>query len=292
MPITSPVDCMPGPTEGSTPRSLAVEKAGALTATNGGGGSSPPSQPSSVERGAQRDPDRELDHRHAGDLRHERHRPRRARVDLDQVDAVVADDELGVDQAAGTEGEHDPLHRRHDEVLVALADGLRREDADAVTGVHAGPLDVLEQPGDQHALAVADGVDVDLDALEVAVDADGPVGVDDRGERQLALQVLRRIAEVDGEPADHERRADDDRVADPLRERQCLVDAVGHAAVRLRDAEPVEQRREPDALLRLVDRLEVRAQSGTPPAASGAARLSGVCPPNATTAGSARPRRR
>ena len=34
IPMTSPVDCMPGPTDGSTPRSLAVEKAGALTATN------------------------------------------------------------------------------------------------------------------------------------------------------------------------------------------------------------------------------------------------------------------
>ena len=45
IPITSPVDCIPGPTDGSTPRSLAVEKAGALTATNDGGGSSPPSQP-------------------------------------------------------------------------------------------------------------------------------------------------------------------------------------------------------------------------------------------------------
>ncbi len=45
--MTSPVDCMPGPTEGSTPRSFAVENAGALTATNGGGGSWPPSQPSS-----------------------------------------------------------------------------------------------------------------------------------------------------------------------------------------------------------------------------------------------------
>ena len=46
--MTSPVDCMPGPTDGSTPRSLAVENAGALTATNGGGGSRPPLQPSSA----------------------------------------------------------------------------------------------------------------------------------------------------------------------------------------------------------------------------------------------------
>ncbi len=43
--MTSPVDCMPGPTDGSTPRSLAVEKAGALTATKSGGARRPPSQP-------------------------------------------------------------------------------------------------------------------------------------------------------------------------------------------------------------------------------------------------------
>ena len=47
MPITSPVDCMPGPRDGSTPRNFAVEKAGALTATNAGGGRSPPPQPRS-----------------------------------------------------------------------------------------------------------------------------------------------------------------------------------------------------------------------------------------------------
>ena len=46
--MTSPVDCIPGPTDGSTPRSFAVEKAGALTATNGGGGRSPFGQPSSA----------------------------------------------------------------------------------------------------------------------------------------------------------------------------------------------------------------------------------------------------
>ena len=115
MPMTSPVDCMDGPTDGSTPRSLVVENAGAFTATNGGGGRSPPGQPSSASVGAERDPHGELDHRHAGDLRQERHGARRPRVDLDQVDAVLADDELGVDEAARAEGEHDALHRRHDQ---------------------------------------------------------------------------------------------------------------------------------------------------------------------------------
>ena len=45
MPITSPVDCIAGPSVGSTPRSFVVEKTGALTATRSRGGSSPPVQP-------------------------------------------------------------------------------------------------------------------------------------------------------------------------------------------------------------------------------------------------------
>ena len=104
IPMTSPVDCMNGPTDGSTPRSLAVENAGALTATNGGGGSRPPDQPMLGERRAERDPDRQLDHRDAGHLGQERDRARGARVDLDEVDAVLADDELGVDEALRTRG--------------------------------------------------------------------------------------------------------------------------------------------------------------------------------------------
>jgi hypothetical protein len=48
MPMTSPVDCMYGPTDGSTPFSFAVENAGALTATSGGDGRSPLPHPSSA----------------------------------------------------------------------------------------------------------------------------------------------------------------------------------------------------------------------------------------------------
>ena len=76
-----------------------------------------------------------------------------------------------------------------------------------------GPLDVLQQPGDQDIEAVGDGVDVDLDALEVPVDPDGPIRIHDRRDRRLPLEVLGRVAEVDREPADDERRPDDDRVA-------------------------------------------------------------------------------
>ena len=125
----------------------------------------------------------------------------------------------------------------------------------------AGPLDVLEEPRDEDALAVGDGVDVDLDAFEVAVDADRAVGVDDGRRGELAGEVRRRVAEVDGEAADDERRPDDDRVADALGEGQRLLDRVGHPALGLRDAEPVEQRREPGPLLGLVDGLEARCRA-------------------------------
>ena len=45
-PITSPVDCIAGPSVGSAPRSLYVEKTGALTATSGRAAINPPGQPS------------------------------------------------------------------------------------------------------------------------------------------------------------------------------------------------------------------------------------------------------
>ena len=78
--------------------------------------------------------------------------------------------------------------------------------------------------------------------------------------RELALEVLGRVAEVDGQAADDERRPDDDRVADALGQGQRLLDAVGHAALGLRDAQPVEQGGEADPLLGLVDGLEVAAE--------------------------------
>ena len=135
---------------------------------------------------------------------------------------------------------------------------------DAVSAVDPRPLHVLQQPGDEHADAVGDRVDIDFDALEVTVDPDGAVGIDHGGGRQLAGEVVGRIAEVDGETADDERGPDDDRVADALGERERLLDAVGHAAVGLRDPESVEQGREPDPFLGLVDRLEVAPQQGHP----------------------------
>ena len=60
-----------------------------------------------------------------------------------------------------------------------------------IAGMDAGPFDVLEQARDQHVGSVADRVDVDLDALEVAVDPDRPIGIDDRRRGELPDEVGR-----------------------------------------------------------------------------------------------------
>ena len=117
----------------------------------------------------------------------------------------------------------------------------------------------------------------------------GRSGIDDRRRRELTDEVARASSEVDGEPADDERRPHDDRVADPLGERQRLLDAVGHAALGLRDARAGRGARRTASAPRPGRSPRGRCpSSGTPAAASGAARLSGVWPPNATTAGSER----
>ena len=260
IPMTSPVDCIPGPTDGSTPRSLAVENAGALTATSAGSGSSPPGQPSSRSVA-----------------------PRAIRTARSTIGTPVTLLRNGTvrDARGFTSMRYTPSSRTMNWALtsprtpsartirsivatirlaIARRDGLRGEDPDRVARVDAGPLDVLEQARDEDVGPVRHGVDVDLDALEVAVDPDRPVGIDDGGHGQLADEIAGAVGEVDRQPADDERRPDDDRVADPIGQRQRLLDAVGHPALGLRDAEPVEQGREPGPFLGLVDRLEVGPQ--------------------------------
>src|SRR5690606_21119112 len=60
---------------------------------------------------------------------------------------------------------HDPLDLGRVEVDTRI-------DRERVTGVHAGPLDVLHDARHQHLLAVTDRVDLDLLADKVFVDED------------------------------------------------------------------------------------------------------------------------
>ena len=191
------------------------------------------------------------------------------------------------------DGQRDPRHRVHDEPLVGLGQALRREHRDRVARVDAGPLDVLHEARDEHVGAVADRVDVDLQALEVGVDAHRPVVVHRGRDGQLAHQVLRPVAELDGQAADDEAGPHDDRVAHPVGDR----DAPPRCEVAMppcgwgmpsRSTRPAKRVR--SSARSMVS--SVRPGRSTPAATSGAARLSGVWPPNWTSAGQRRVARR
>ena len=89
-------------------------------------------------------------------------------------DVVAVDGELHVDQTDNAEVQRELRGGRLDLGEHLGPERHGREDARRVARVHAGLLDVLHDPADRHALAVAQRVDVDLDGvLEEAVEIDG-----------------------------------------------------------------------------------------------------------------------
>ena len=142
---------------------------------------------------AEHQPAGHLRQRHADRLRHERHRPRRARVRLDHVQllAVAVNRELDVDQADHAERERD---RRASPpppaASISSPERHRRDHAGGVARVHARLLDVLHDRADLDVGAVAERVHVDLDrVLEEAVEEDRPPGAAVRP-LQVALELL------------------------------------------------------------------------------------------------------
>src|SRR3954447_10444086 len=125
--------------------------------------------------------------------------------------------------------------------------------------MHPRALDVLYQTRNEHVRSVGDGVDVELESLEIRVDAHGALIVNGDGALDDPREVVRAVREVDGEATDDERRADDDRVPDALRDDERLFDARGHPAFRLRNSESVDEAGEAHALLGLVDSVKVQA---------------------------------
>ena len=260
IPMTSPVDCMNGPTDGSTPLSFAVENAGALTATNGGGGRSPGSQPRSASVA-----------------------PSPIRTASSTIGTPVTLDRNGTVRLARglTSIRYTPSSRTMNCALTRpLAPSARQIRSIVCTIRSTSPSDTccggntaIESPEWTPARSTCSsrpGMRTPMPSHTASMSTSMPSrkrsmrtgrsGSTIGGRGEVADEVLGRVREVDREPADDERRPDDDRVADALRERQRLLDRLGHAALRLRDAEPVQERGEPDPLLRLVDRLEVRAE--------------------------------
>ena len=143
-------------------------------------------------------------------------------------------------------------------------------------------LDMLHDAGDEHALAVAQRVDVDLDRVgEIAVEQQRVLaehGVDLAGlvvgiarldvgghqARQHAEQVIvERGLIVDDRhraAAEHVGRAHHQRQAEIGGDQPRLFDGIGDAVLGLLEAELVEQPLEAVAVLGEVDRIDRRAE--------------------------------
>ena len=116
---------------------------------------------------------RQIDHRNARYLGDVRNGTRGTRVDLDNVDLVVVQNELDVDQTENSKVLCQSLGVLNEGVLVLLLDVDGRIDGDGVAGVNACALEVLHDTRDEDVVAVTDGIDLDLAAHHVLIDQNG-----------------------------------------------------------------------------------------------------------------------
>ena len=102
---------------------------------------------------------------------------------------------------------------------ISAREPVRRQRAAGVAGMHAGLLDVLHDAADQHVLAVAHRIDVDLDGeVEEAVEQHRAVVRDlDRLAHVLA-QVVLVEHHLHGAAAEHVARPHHQREADLARQ--------------------------------------------------------------------------
>ena len=148
--------------------------------------------------------------------------------------------------------------------------------------MNAGLLDMLHDAGDEHVLAVAQRIDVDLDGVgEIAVEQQrilaehridlaglvvGIARLDVGGHqaRQRAEQIIVErglVADDRHRPAaQHVGRAHDERQAELGGDQARLLDRIGDAVLGLLQAELVEQALEAVAVLGEVDRIDRGAE--------------------------------
>ena len=134
-------------------------------------------------------------------------------------------------------------------------------DGDRVAGVHADRVDVLDRADDDRVVGrVAHELEL------VLLPPEDRLLEQHLGGRALvqavadhAHELLAGVREAGSETAHREARADHERVAEVLRERDGLVDGVGDVAAGDVGSGIQHQLLEDLAVLALVDRLEVRA---------------------------------
>ena len=189
-----------------------------------------------LEAVAQRQLGGDLRDRKAGRLGGQRRRARDARVHLDRHHPPVIgiDRELDV-RAAGLDADppDDPARRIAHPVVFLVGQGQRRRDGDAVPGVHAHRIDVLDRADDDEVVV---GVAHHLE-LEFLPADDRLLHQDfvDRAEAQAARGDLPELLDVVGDAAadaaHRERRTDDRREAGGLDRVQRVIERADDGAL-------------------------------------------------------------
>ena len=214
-----------------------------------------------VEVIAERELGGDLRDREAGGLRRERRRPRHARVHLDGDDAAVlgVDGELDVRPAGLDADAADDAPRHVAHALVFLVgQRQRRRHRDAVAGVDAHRIDVLDRADDDEVVGdVAHHLELEfLPADDRLLDED----LVHRAEVEPAARQLAELLDVVGDAAadaaHRERRPDDRREADLVDQRQRLFQRLRDAALRHLDADLRHRVAEEQAVFGHLDRLD------------------------------------
>ena len=175
-----------------------------------------------------------LSQRHAGRLGHERHGARGARVGLNDIKDVILQGELDVHQPLHTDALGQAARGFAHFVDVLWPQRHRRQGARGVAGVNAGFLDVLHHAAQVDLVAVAQGVDIDLDGrVQEAVHQDRVVWGELGGALDIVLQRLLIVDDFHAAAAQYVGRANQNRVADGGRDLPSLLEG-GCGAIRWR----------------------------------------------------------
>ena len=214
-----------------------------------------------VEAVAERELGGDLGDREAGCLRGEGRRARHARVHLDDDQAAVfgVDRELDVGAAGLDADAADDAPRRVAHALVFLVGQReRRRDGDAVAGVDAHRVDVLDRADDDEVvLDVAHHLELEFLPPDHRLLDQHFV---DRREAQAAAGDLAELLDVVGDAAADaahgERRADDRRKAGARHRGHRLVERLHHRRRRRVDADLGHRLAEQLPVFRDLDRLD------------------------------------
>ena len=203
----------------------------------------------------------ERNDRNARDLRNIGNGTRGARVHLNHIDFLALRDELNVDHALYVQRTRELFGVVDNLLLHGLGERLRRVDRNRVTGVNAGALNVLHDTRNQDILAVADRIDLNLNALNILVDQNRVflrIAVD---HTDVLVDIVVRNCDAHACAAEHVGGAHQHRIPEAVGNLLCLFRRKDRAARRARNARFLENRVKALSVLGRIDILRRRAEN-------------------------------